>query len=306
MRLEIHSTRLFPRGRGADQYVCTGVAARCDWVLLSDTVPPHLHLVRRTRRPRHVFLSLRFPMPALHCFASELLPQLDSPFVLISGSEDVTIPRQTDQRWRAYTPAERAEIQAILDHPLLLHWFAENLDEAVHAKLSPMPLGMLFGQDGRQSSTREVPSPPPLHARPPRMFCAHRIRPGPQWEPRRTVSRHCGQGAWKRWSTLVEEELPETHFVARIEEHAFVLCVEGGGLDPSPKAWQAILHGAIPIVRATPLQPAYARLPVAFVPSWDAEAITAKRLREWHGQFAPQHDDPAARAEVVRRLGADY
>lgn len=34
-----------------------------------------------------------------------------------------------------------------------------------------------------------------------------------------------------------------------MQSHAFVLCAEGGGVDPSPKAWQAILHGAIPIIR---------------------------------------------------------
>lgn len=304
MRLEVHSTRLFPKYRGADQYRCTGIAARCDWVLLSDEAPPHLHLVQRTAHPRHIFLSLRSPFAALAYFVHELLPKLETPFVLVSGSEDVTVPRQTDRRWRVFTSEERTAIEALLRHPMLLHWFAENLDEAGHPRLSPLPVGLVFARE--QEPTIAVPAPPPLHARPPRLLCAHRVREGPQWDARRRVSELCRSGAWKPWSTVVEAEVPETRFVELVEEHAFVLCVDGGGLDPSPKAWQAILHGAIPIMRASPLQAAYARLPVAFVPAWEPEAITAQTLAEWRRQLATQQDRPATRTEVVRRLGISY
>ncbi|MEN9063000.1 hypothetical protein [Ponticoccus litoralis] len=34
------TTRLFPKAGGADRYRISGLAARCDWVVLSDTQPP--------------------------------------------------------------------------------------------------------------------------------------------------------------------------------------------------------------------------------------------------------------------------
>jgi hypothetical protein len=91
-----------------------------------------------------------------------------------------------------------------------------------------------------------------------------------------------------------------------VEAASFVLCVEGGGLDPSPKAWTALLHGAIPILRDTPVAAAYRALPVAVVPDWQAGALTPARLAAWKAALAPAFDDPARRARVLERLGLDY
>ena len=98
--IEVHSTRLFPKFQGAQAYVPTGIAARCDWVVLSDDEKPHTSLLRRvdTRSPRPVFLSMRSPFEALNFFHDEVLPAIEAPFVLVSGSEDVTIPNQLDLR----------------------------------------------------------------------------------------------------------------------------------------------------------------------------------------------------------------
>jgi hypothetical protein len=97
----------------------------------------------------------------------------------------------------------------------------------------------------------------------------------------------------------------DAEYTQLLQEHAFVLCVEGGGLDPSPKAWQAVLNGCIPIVRSTALDAAYARLPVAFVPRWEPASLSLPKLRQWQDELAPAHDDPAQRAAVLERLGID-
>jgi hypothetical protein len=306
MAIEPHSTRLFPKQLGADAYRLTGVAARCDWVVLSDTREPRVRLRRRTPRgePRHVFLSLRSPFDALRYMAEEVLPLLTRPFVLISGSEDVTIPNQRDLRWRRFNDAERGHIDTILSHPLLCRWFAENLDEAAHRLLSPMPVGLVFAA-GPPSTPWIVPDPPPLSSRPLRILCAHRTRQGPQWEVRRHVTE-IARTHWAPLCTVLEEEVPEAEFMRQLAQHAFVLCVEGGGLDPSPKAWQALLHGAIPIVRDSPLRAAYAELPVAFVQDWTAGSIDRSRLDEWRSSGADMQDVPANRARVVLRLGLDH
>lgn len=300
---EVLTTRLFPKGEGADAYRITGIAARCDWVVLSDVAEPHTHLVRnRPGPPRTIFLSLRSPLPALDLFEQEVLPVLTQPFVLVSGSEDVTIPRQLDQRWPPFDPERREQIRRIGSHPLLQRWHAENLDEDVDPRFVPLPLGRVF-PDGAPHP--DPGPPPPTAGRLARVLCAHRTRAGAQWQARRDVTALC-QGPWRSLCTLLEQEIAEEDYIRELRRHQYVLCVEGGGLDPSPKAWQAIEHGAIPIIRHTPLEPAYRQLPVAFVPAWEASALDAEKLRAWAERYAPEHDDPRRRQEVAHRLTLDY
>ena len=303
--LEAMSTRLFPKNQGADRYAVTGIAARCDWVVLSDMRAPHAVLARRRDGPpRHVFLSLRSPFDALAFFFDHVLPQIDRPFVLVSGSEDVTVPNQRDARWRPFTAQEGHRLRALADDPRLLHWFVENLDEAWHPKLKPLPVGWVFADSG-QSHSVPVPVVAPLRDRPLRVLCAHRLREGPQWETRRAVTRLCRE-RFSDFCTVIEDELPQPEFFRLLGEHAFVICAEGGGLDPSPKAWHALLHGAIPIVRSTPLDSAYRRLPVAIVDGWHETSLSLAGLLQWRDQHAASFDSPAGRAGVLARLGIDY
>lgn len=304
--LTLHSVRLFPKNRGADRYVSTGVAARCDWVVFSDAKPPHIFLRRNknTNAPRHIFLSMRSPFVAITHFANKILPHLNDTFVLVSGSEDATLPRQKDKRWRPYNDQERAAISQILNHPLLLRWFAENLDDGADGRFSPLPTGMVYA-DGKYKARQYVPSAPLLKQRVHRVFCAHRLRDGSQWEPRRRVNA-LARDDWAPFTTLIEKGLSEKAFLSAVERHAFVLCVEGGGLDPSPKAWQAILHGAIPIIRRSPVARAYEDLPVAIVDDWRADEITEEKLRAWLNTFSDAFDTPAGRRNTLLRLSADY
>jgi hypothetical protein len=299
-----HSTRLFPKFAGAPACRPSGIAARCDWVVLSDPAPPQVALIRQRAVPRHVFLSLRAPFRALAFFVEEVLPQIPGPFVLVSGSEDVTLPRQTDRRWRPFDAAERARTAAIPADPRLLRWFAENLDEAGHPRFAPLPVGLVWPEGPPEGAWPPGPVPP-LGPRPLRVLCAQRLREGPQWEARRQAAA-LARGPWAGFVTLPGAELPEAEFLAACAGHSFVLCVEGGGLDPSPKAWTALLCGAIPIIRQSPVAVAYRALPVAVVPGWSARALDAARLAGWKAALLPEFDDPARRAAVLVRLRLDH
>lgn len=299
---EPHSTRLFPKKQGASAYSISGLAARCDWVILSDQNSPqvHFHRNRQVKNPQTIFLSLRAPYVAIRYFYEQILPILTTPFVLVSGSEDATIPTQIDRRWRAFDDQERSMITALVRHPLLVHWFAENLDQDMGGKVSPLPLGAVF-PDG--VAPWVVPKVSPLSERSGLILCSHRVRNGPQWEPRRQVSQ-MAQTDWADWCTVVEDEVSETTYMELIQQHVFVLCVEGGGLDPSPKAWQTILHGAIPIIRNSPLIAAYRDFPVAVVDSWSPDQISAERLAQWQQQLAPVVENQ--RSILLERLGNAY
>jgi hypothetical protein len=300
------STRLFPKDQGADRYVPSGIAARCDWIVMSDRQEPRTRLLvqRNAAAPSHVFLSLRSPFVALAFFAGQVLPRIPGPYVLVSGSEDATVPTQLDGRWRRFDAAERAMIAAILDDPKLVRWHAENLDDASHPRLHPLPVG-LVSRDPAAGAPVPVPQVTPLAQRPLRVLCANRARAGPQWALRREVARLC-RSQFGGFCTVLEEEVPESEFLGLLREHAFVVCVEGGGLDPSPKAWQALLHGAVPVIRSGALDAAYRQLPVAFVPHWDADCLSASILGRWATQLAPRFEPGAPRAALLERLGIDY
>lgn len=275
---ELHSTRLFPKHKGADKYRITGIARRCDWVFLSDTREPRVQLIKQIspdKAPQTIFLSMRSPAIAIERFAVEVLPQLTRPFLLISGSEDATIPRQIDKRWSPFDIRERDLIEGIRNHPLLLHWWAENLDTQGLDRLSPLPLGVV-SEDG--ITAIRPASFLPLSSRPLTALCAHRVRSGEQWALRKSVSKIAAEH-WSGWACCPEKEIGEGEFVQLLRQHSFVICVEGGGLDPSPKAWLALLNGAVPVIRRTPATAAYYQMPVVYVEEWRAEELNIDRLR---------------------------
>jgi len=305
-KLKVLSTRLFPKGQGAEAYRSSGIASRCDWIVYSDRATPYVYLSRGEglTNPKTIFLSLRNAFEALIFFANEVLPQLNSKFVLVSGSVDMTVPRQVDKRWRKYSAAERSAIKSIQQSPFLCHWFAENLDDDRFDNMSPIPLGMVFPVEYPEQGI-VIPDIPKLGGRQPRVLCAHRERDSAQWELRRQVTS-LAKGKWARWCTVLESEVSEREFLDLVKQHAFVFCVNGGGLDPSPKAWQTMLHGAIPIIKHTTIDAAYEDLPVAFVDKWTAESLTLKKLFDWHRKFSSCHDISSNREEILKILSIDH
>lgn len=304
--MKAHSMRLFPKGKGADKYRLTGIASRCDWVILSDYQPPQTHHVYRTgaAHPETVFLSMRNPTAALKFFAESILPRIEKPFVLVSGSEDVTLPTQIDRRWPQFDATTRAFVREISESPLILHWFAENLDAIFAPNVSPIPTGLVPANDNPDEALHS-PIVPPIRERPLRILCSHRVRIGPQWEPRRLVTQ-LAETDWAAFTRSIVQEVPEDEYLALVAQHSFVLCVEGGGLDPSPKAWQSLQYGAIPIIRRTATSRAYADLPCVYVDEWSGDQISLPRLESWRERWAWWFDDPESRANVFKRLGLDY
>lgn len=301
----MHNTRLFPKNLGAAAYKLTGVAARCDWTIMSDQKEGDFHVHGDlSRPPRTVFLSMRGFFASIPYFYEEILPKIETPFILVTGSEDLTIPNQIDNRWRAFHPNEKEMIYRILTDDRLIHWFAENRDEVL-PRMSSLPLGYVFHDGQTNSVSVEVRPRVPVRERPLRALCSHRTRIGPQSETRHQVTKLCRQ-RFNHMTTVVEQEVSYAEFLGLIEEHAFILCVQGGGIDPSPKAWTAIANGSIPIVASSPLDDAYSQLPVAIVDGWDEHSLSEDRLHAWIDTLAPYYDDPKLRYDVLERLQLDY
>jgi hypothetical protein len=84
---------------------------------------------------------------------------------------------------------------------------------------------------------------------------------------------------------------------------SFTACAHGGGIDPSPKAWEAVMMGTIPIIQHSTLDDAYAQLPVVFIDDWDRlfgeVAKVRERLRVLRAKLAPYYEDATLRSLVT-------
>lgn len=304
--LTAHQTRLFPKNQGADRVIINGLAAKCDWVLLSDHKAPETLLVKQRNidAPNTIFISFRNVYPALAYLYEHVLPQVSSPFIIISGSEDTTFPEQIDKRRRAFNEEENELIENILDNPKLIRWFTENLSSNSHSKLSSIPLGLVY-PNSKQNPSLPWETVPPTHSRPNKVLCAHRVREDNQWDLRKRVT-NIASSEWQPFCQILDKELSERTFLTLCKTVSFVVCVEGGGLDPAPKVIHSILMGAIPIIKRSPTSEAYAELPVAFVDDWTSTAIDEKKLEHWKKQLSHWYDEPDKRIEVLKKLDIEY
>ena len=187
---ELLNTRIFPRNMGADSYNITGIASRCDWIVSTDLKNSSAKLYGDlSKQPRTVFLSLRSLFHAIPYFYEQVLPRITNRFVLVSGSSDMTIPNQTDLRWRPFDQREKSIIEQVRTDKRIIHWFAENRDE-VRSKMSSLPLGCIPNKN-HCSAIQISESVGKLSDKPLKILCAHRHREGDQWRSREKVTRLC-------------------------------------------------------------------------------------------------------------------
>jgi len=259
----------------------------CDWIIAYRRIWGNLFA-----HPSTIFLEGTL----LPVFVDRILPALTAPFVLVTGESDRTQPRQLDTRYPSPLLSPR-QWETLTSHPLLLRWFASELDTA-HKNVSPLPVGV-----NPKDCAREIPDSHlwyfagvpsvSLGLRKPIVLCAHRIylRWEKQFRLRSQVSGLC-EGPWKEFC-VHKKNIPKEAFVDTLSSYSFLLCPHGGGIDPS-KAFESVLAGTIPIIEDTPLAPAFEPLGVVVLPNIsDPRALTADKLAEWRARLEPVYADRA-------------
>ncbi|MBE9548549.1 MAG: hypothetical protein IMF09_04005 [Proteobacteria bacterium] len=170
--------------------------------------------------------------------------------------------------------------------------------------MSPLPVGYVLA-DGQSNLTKLEAPETPIKDRPLKVLCAHRVRDGKQWVMRRKLTELC-KNKFQPFTTILTNEVSESAFQNLVQEHPFVICAQGGGLDPSPKAWLTLANGSIPIIKSSPLDDAYSQLPVAFVDEWNEECLSLDKMHEWIEDLAPYFEDDDLRIQTLHRLSLDY
>jgi hypothetical protein len=260
---------------------------------------------RLDQQPKVIFVQSN--STTLNEFLDFFLPRIakTTSFVLVTAGADETIPDQVDQRFPGYELTGLTKrLENLHDDPRILAWYVHNLDRYL-PKMIPLPVGYWEGNGTpmlRKCMRNDHGSD--LSRRPLKALCNHRIRGGAQWEKRKLVT----DLAVRKWSRFVDciEDIPKTQYASMIRNYSFVLCVQGGGLDPSPKAWVAILNGCIPIIEASPTADGYIGLPVATIERWEPDSLNAERLLEWRKELAPYFEDPQLRRSVLNKLSLGY
>lgn len=194
----------------------------------------------------------------LKAFFTKFHPEIPHPYILVTHNSDRSIP----DPFRNY-----------LDSPKLLAWFGQNVKGKPHPKLYPIPIGIankcwghgnpdLFNAQLSFSKNEDRPN-----------LCYMNFALWTQPIERKHV-----------WELFVDEPWcfsckgkATAKYLEELCQSKFVLSPRGNGID-CHRTWEALLMGAIPIVRTSSLDPLYTDLPVLVIKEW--EEISEEFLNE--------------------------
>jgi hypothetical protein len=151
------------------------------------------------------------------------------------------------------------------ESPNILHVFSENHSKN-HSRYSTLPCGFPHTRDSSPATLlasveKNLKPYIPFDERPVRVLVSDRVRSGEWYQDRVMAREYCVNVSSSFCSTSLDLDLPgggtglskvqisHAKFVWSVQNSQFVLCTHGGGLDPSPKAWETILIGSIPIIQ---------------------------------------------------------
>lgn len=289
----------------------TGLPQRCDWVIGkrytqtrridNGTVWGNISIY-----PKIIFIQTQ----NIQVFHDNILKCLnaDERFIIIIGDCDMTTPRQTDKRF------QKRDTYKIwnqwLNDPRIIHIFVEHLDEWNHTKVTPIPLGMNpkdapldIMQLDVDSIINRFPVVVPIQNRTLKVRLTNRQRDGNQFAYRRKVRDLCNT-TWQNY--CVYDKAPNGRAYYRdIVSYPFILCVHGGGIDPNPQAWTALIVGTIPIIERFAGDSIYNNLPVLLVDKISELNLTTKNLRKWRDERVYYFEEPY-RTNYTKKLMTDY
>ena len=322
----LHTTRFLPR-----QVIHpAGVACRCDWVIVRDSEHQPRIFMKHEDSPNFVFVST----DSLLGFA-EVIHQLPSQVVLISGVHDMTFPINLDVRFNTTLGHEENSVNTfnkIAENENIIHWFIENLT-GKHKKVSPFPIGMVYDSRYEGKTPDDVyytlmnlaPNDTSWEKRSIKVLSFDRYRSGiGQWADRRRAALACQNSSFcvtakeyaaSRIKNNRESGFSHDLFVQAVSDAKFTVMVHGGGLDPCPKLFESILLGSIPIIEESIISAAVTlpHLPVAVVPSI-LEFLDEKNSDEamvqmdrWSKELGPYYEMRGSlRETVLNHLTQDY
>jgi hypothetical protein len=176
-----------------------------------------------------------------------------------------------------------------LDDSKLIHWFGQNPSIANHPKFTPIPIGIAnqFWAHGKKemfsiaiTNKRNVVKNTMLYIN---------FAPGASYIDDEAFRIYTAErtDAWNKLATkpfsYVAARKAPADYLMEVARSKFVASPRGHGLD-CHRTWEALLMGAYPIVKTSPLDSIYKDLPVVIVNDWSE--VTEEFLQQKYNEFS--------------------
>lgn len=216
-------------------------------------------------------------------FVSKVLPLMTNKFVLVSGDSDAVVPKEV---------LSRKLFNILINHPLLIKWFAQNTRIAHHPKITQLPIGIDFHTISNNHNHRlRITGEPTTPVDQEKILLEIRKNMKPfheRYETNKQIyvnfnisnDRFGDRNAALNQipSKLMAKHIqftPRTQTWHTVTNFAFVLSPFGFGMD-CHRTWETLCLGAIPIVRNVHFNQLFEDLPVLIVSKWSD--VTAELL----------------------------
>ena len=202
---------------------------------------------------------------ALKNFVLHYLPNIQFPFILVSGDSDMTVP--TDCQTEANT---------ILEHPFLMYWYSQNC-VCPSDKLKQLPIGLDFhtlAQSRHIWGSKQTLQQQENTLLSIRNSATERL---PLCYSNFHFLMNTRYGYDRRLAmTMIPKDLvfyeprkvPRDQSWNTMIKYKYVISPHGNGLD-CHRTWEALALGCIPIVKTSPLDSMFEGLPVLIVKDWN-------------------------------------
>jgi hypothetical protein len=209
---------------------------------------------------------------ALSNFVENYLPNVQYPFVLVSGDSDVTVPSDVE-----------SQADILLNHPLLLCWYSQNCVQPSE-KLKQLPIGLDFhtlarghcSWGAKQTSQSQEEDLISLQKRYPgkhkKCFGNFHFLINTRYGMDRKVAMTQIPSSLVYYQPF---KITRKNSWDQMTQYRYVISPHGNGLD-CHRTWEAIAVGCIAVVKTSSLDPLFEGLPVLIVKEWSD--ITQKLL----------------------------
>ncbi len=205
---------------------------------------------------------------ALENFIEKTLYKISKPFILMTGNSDKTISK------------EIKNIKLLLNNKYLIKWYAQNL-KLNHKKISYLPIGLdyhaTFKSRNKYKSKKEFPN-----------FKENQLIKISKSKVKKEFLMYsnwlfninnkrklCLKQIDHKLVFFEKKKVSQIQSWKNMKKYVFCLCPEGYGID-THRVWEAIIIGAIPVLKSSSLDDMYNRFPVIIVKSW--KDITKRKL----------------------------
>jgi len=250
-----------------------------DWIVTEHKVLKYKDI------PNSIFVKTDY----LPRFVNQDFPQLKNPFVLITGSSDwcpsINFP---------------VEYSFLLNSVFVKKWYMLNcLSE--HPKVFSYPGGLCHNETS-DNILRYIRAGVNKHESN-KILCIWRDRNfnvcGDQFITRKTVEQFVKQRPdvfdW------VDADMNTEDFYKLLSRYKFVLCPVGNGVDPCPKAFEAIIVKTVPIMIKTINTQIYEDFSVMLVDNFNT-LVTMSNLGEIYEKLNTQLSDDS----ILHKLSCEY